>query len=88
MNRPKTGGRALGTLNKVTREIKELACPYGPEALGALVEVMRSNDSPAAARIAAAREVLDRAYGKPAPGINPAGADDQMPILIDPDPDV
>lgn len=88
MNRRKTGGRTLGTLNRVTREIKELASPYGAEALGTLVEVMRSNGSPPAARIAAAREVLDRAYGKPAPAANPEDIDGHIPMLIDYDPDI
>lgn len=88
MKGTKTGGRRVGALNKVTADVRVAAQDYGSEALDALVEVMRSNESPPAARIAAAREVLDRAYGKPGQSANPADADDQIPILIDPDPDV
>ena len=59
----KYGGRTVGTPNKATAEIKELAQDYGPEALETLAVIMRDSDSDAA-RVSAARELLDRAYGK------------------------
>jgi hypothetical protein len=60
---PRQGGRAKGTVNKVTKTIQQLADPYGPEALEILVRIMRKDKS-SMARIAACREVMDRAYGK------------------------
>lgn len=72
----KTGGRKAGTPNKATAEIKELARQYAPEALEALVNVIRSSDSDAA-RVAAIREVLDRGYGKSTQYI---GGDEDSPL--------
>ena len=60
----KTGGRAKGSLNKVTAEVKLIARQHGIEAVDALVEIMRQATSDAT-RIAAIKELLDRAYGKP-----------------------
>lgn len=56
------GGRQKGVPNKVSRELKELARQYTDDALNALVEVLGSDSD--AARVAAARELLDRGYGK------------------------
>lgn len=61
----KTGGRTKGTPNKATRDIKEAAAEYSQEALDVLVKVARNTKSPAAARVAAANGILDRAHGKP-----------------------
>jgi hypothetical protein len=60
----KTGGRKAGTLNKVTLEVKEAARQYAPAALNRLYEIMETGESDAA-KVSAAREILDRAYGKP-----------------------
>ena len=60
----KTGGRAKGSLNKVTAEVKLIARRHGIEAVAALVAIMRQATSDAT-RIAAIKELLDRAYGKP-----------------------
>lgn len=62
---PKTGGRQKGTRNKVTADVKEAALAYTSDALDTLSEIMRSPKEPAAARVAAARELLDRGHGKP-----------------------
>ena len=59
----KTGGRVKGVPNKATREIKALAQQYTDQALATLVQVMQASESDAA-RVAAARELLDRGYGK------------------------
>lgn len=59
---PKAGGRAKGTLNKATLEIKELARAEGPYAIGRLVTLAR--DQSGAVAVAACRELLDRGYGK------------------------
>jgi hypothetical protein len=45
-------------------ELKEQASKYAAEAVQALVELMR-NSSSDPVRVAAARELLDRAHGKP-----------------------
>lgn len=59
----KTGGRKAGTLNKATIEVKEAARQYAPAALNRLYEIMENGGSDAA-KVSAAREILDRAYGK------------------------
>lgn len=48
---------------KVVGLIRELAQSYGPEAFQRVIELMQSEDERVA--LAAAREILDRAYGKP-----------------------
>ena len=60
-NNPK--GKPKGTLNKSTAEIKELAQNYSAKALETLSSIMRNSDNDTA-RIAAAKELLDRGYGK------------------------
>ena len=60
----KSGGRAAGTLNKSTLEVKSLAQLHGEDAINTLAKLMKSALSEQA-RISAARELLDRAYGKP-----------------------
>ncbi len=49
---------------KKTPELKDEAGRYAQEAVLALVEVMR-NSSSDSVRVAAAKELLDRAHGKP-----------------------
>lgn len=56
-------GRPKGKPNKLTADIKAVAQQYGPEAIDVLLEVMR--DVNHSARVPAAKELLDRAYGKP-----------------------
>jgi hypothetical protein len=56
------GGRTKGTPNKATASIRDIAREYTSEAVGALVEVLRTESG--AAKVAAAREILDRGYGK------------------------
>jgi hypothetical protein len=59
----KLGGRPKGTPNKITLEIRTLAQKHGPEAFARIVELSASADTHAV-RLAAAREILDRAYGR------------------------
>jgi hypothetical protein len=47
-------------------DLREEAAPYAREAIEALVDMMR-NSSSDPVRVAAARELLDRAHGKPKP---------------------
>jgi len=56
-------GRPKGALNKATHDVKEAARMHGPRALQVLSSLME-NAVNEAARIAAAKEILDRAYGK------------------------
>jgi hypothetical protein len=49
---------------KKTPELKDEALKYAAEAIEALVELMRNSGSDPV-RVAAARELLDRAHGKP-----------------------
>jgi hypothetical protein len=79
---PKTGGRKKGTPNKVTADVKAYAQNYGKEAIEALVNIMRSEDQPAAARVAASREILDRGYGKPNQAIEHTGKIDQPLVIV------
>jgi hypothetical protein len=57
-------GRPKGVPNKINRALKEIAQQYTEDALQVLQDVMKNGDSDAA-RVAAAREMLDRGYGKP-----------------------
>lgn len=75
------GGRKPGARNKVTRTIRELAEPHGEEALRILVKIMR-RDKSSVARIAACREVLDRAFGKAAQPLTPAAGANGVLIEI------
>ena len=59
----KTGGRTAGTPNKTTAEIRDVARRHAGTALAELARIMTNSVSDSA-RIAAARELLDRAYGK------------------------
>lgn len=60
----KSGGRRPGTLNRVTRDVRALANEYTTEAVAVLVDLMRHAENEAT-RLAASRELLDRAVGKP-----------------------
>ena len=58
-------GRTKGTPNKITADIKAIAQEYGPRAIDVLATLMQDGETPASARIAAARELLLRGYGQP-----------------------
>ena len=60
---PRTGGRQKGTPNKATAELRDIARQYTAEAVETLVKIMLKGEAEAA-RIAAARELLDRGHGK------------------------
>lgn len=57
-------GRPKGALNKITADVRALAQEYGAQAIATLAEIMGDGDQPAPARVSAAKEILDRAYGK------------------------
>lgn len=62
------GGRVKGVPNKATASIRDIAREYTTEAVEALVAVLR--DETGAARVSAAKEILDRGYGKASTVIN------------------
>jgi membrane-bound ClpP family serine protease len=57
-------GRKKGVPNKATADIKALAQQHGPNAIKTLADIMVDNNQPPAARVAAAKELIDRGYGK------------------------
>lgn len=65
--RIKTGGRQKGTPNAKARfDLAMSARVYGLRALATVVEIMEDPDQPPALRLAAASQILDRGYGRPA----------------------
>ena len=79
----KFGGRQKGTLNKVTADIRVMAQTYGPEAVDTLAEIMRDESKPDAARIAAAKELLDRGFGKSPQSLDLSSSDGTLtPAVI------
>ena len=58
-------GRQRGTPNKSTAEVKALAQEHGPDAIQFFVDVMNDDQQPIQARHLAAKELLDRGYGRP-----------------------
>lgn len=73
----KIGGKKKGTLNKSTASVKEMAGKHGPEAIAVLAKIMMEGETEPG-RIAAAKELLDRAYGK---STQPIAGDDTMDAL-------
>ena len=62
---PKTpgSGRKAGVPNRTTKDAKELARKYAPEVMAELARLALQAQSETA-RVAAGKEILDRAYGK------------------------
>src|ERR1700730_11221459 len=58
------GGRQTGTPNKATADVKALAQSYAAAAVKELARLALNAQSEQA-RVAAIKEILDRAYGKP-----------------------
>lgn len=57
-------GRPAGVPNKANAELKAIAQEYTQESVDTLVSIMRNGETPPPARVAAAREILDRGHGK------------------------
>jgi len=60
------GGRQKGTPNLSTREMKAKAQGYAEATLEALFAMVNKVDEPIPGRVMAARELLDRGFGKAA----------------------
>lgn len=75
------GGRKKNTPNKATASIKEIARQYTDQAMEALVSVLAGGEGiPAAAQVAAAKEILDRGFGKASTVIS--GDEDGGPVKL------
>lgn len=72
-------GRPKGALNKATKDIKALAQQHTPAALKTLVTILKDSESDAA-RVSAAKELLDRGYGKSPQAIT---GTDGGPIVVE-----
>ncbi len=59
----KTGGRRKGTPNKSTVEVRAYAQDFGEDAISILANLMYKSEDEKT-RISAAKEILDRAYGR------------------------
>ena len=66
--------RTKGATNKQTLDVKELAQDFTEAAVKRLASIMDNDEAPHAAQVAAARELLDRAHGKPKQAVDVAGA--------------
>ena len=73
-------GRPAGALNKLTRPVKELACDQGAESIARLVQ-LRDQAESEQVRFAAAKELLDRAYGRARQEID-LNSDHSIQVLI------
>ena len=58
----------------VTADARRALAALGVEAVTALGRVLRSDEAPSSAVVAAAREVLDRVMGRPSQAVELAGA--------------
>lgn len=71
-------GRKKGSYTKTTAEIRHLAQQYTDDALTALVDILNKGTSETA-RISAAKEILDRGFGKSA---QPVEGSDGPPVDV------
>ena len=80
VNRGNAGkGRPKGVRNKATAAIKEIAGQYTEQAVATLVSILAGGEGiPPAAQVAAAKELLDRAHGKPGMHIDNTSSDGSM----------
>lgn len=74
-------GRPKGSLNKATVDVREAAQAFTEDALKILAGIMKAEEQPAAARVSAAKELLDRGHGKSTQPIS--GDRDADPILTE-----
>jgi hypothetical protein len=75
----KYGGRLAGTPNKATAEIRDLARADGPAVFKELVRLAFKSNSEQT-RVAAIKEILDRAYGRPTQPID--GDEHGGPVIV------
>lgn len=73
-------GRPAGKPNKLTRQIKERAAFWGDKALQRIVDLIDSENETVS--LNASKELLDRAYGKPAQSTILMGDEDGGAVKI------
>src|SRR3954464_6163615 len=66
---------------KIPAEIREMARAASPDALQALIDVMKDRGAPHSARVTAADKILDRAWGKAAQPIDGDGQGRAMQLV-------
>lgn len=66
-------GRPIGARSKVGQDVRAAAQVFTRSAIATLGSVMRDKTQPAAARVAAANAILDRAHGKPKQAMEHSG---------------
>ena len=67
-------------MSKTPSEIRSLARSHTEKAINTLVGIMNQPKAPAAARVMASKEILDRGWGKP---VQPHDGDgDGGPIVV------
>ena len=76
-------GRPLGSPNKITRPIKELAADHSEASIAKLVW-LRDHSENDQVRLAACRELLDRAHGRPRQEID-LTKDDRVVVIVNRD---
>lgn len=80
--RPANAGRKRNSLNKATADVKALARKHGPSAIIELSRLSIEAESEQA-RVAACKELLDRAYGRPAPNLPDSATAVRGYLIID-----
>lgn len=75
-------GRPLGSPNKLTRPLKELAALHTEDCIAVLVE-LRDHAEAEQVRLAAANALLDRGHGRPRQEVD-GNDDNQVSIIISP----
>ena len=73
-------GRPLGSPNRITRPLKELAALYSEDCIAVLVE-LRDHAEAEQVRLAAANSLLDRGHGRPRQEID-MNADKSLTIIV------
>ena len=73
-------GRPLGSPNKLTRPLKELAALHSEDCIAVLVE-LRDHAESEQVRLAAANALLDRGHGKPRQEID-LSEDNKLTIIV------
>ena len=77
----KTGGRQKGSKNILNVDVRYRAQSYAEEAVDMLYNLMKTSKQDVV-RKAAATEILDRAYGRPAPMEPTKEEDKAIPVNV------
>lgn len=77
----KVGGSKKGSINKLTDEVRKLAKDHGPAAIQRLVAIMEQTDDLKAAGTAA-KEILERAYGRSSQALGDSENAPKLKIVI------